>query len=76
MKKFRVGVKNNYNIQKVTKMIKGNFKSISYEIYEVNGPLDFKMEFISRNDAKEFIDKYVVSAYDNLINLQIKNLNK
>jgi len=74
MNKIRVNVKSYYNIEKVTKMIKGNFPTIMYEIYEVNGPQNFKMEFISRKDAKEFIDNYVISAYDNLINSQIKTL--
>jgi hypothetical protein len=43
-------------------------------VYEVSGPSNFKMEFISRKDAKEFIDNYVISAYENLINLQIETL--
>jgi hypothetical protein len=74
MRKFRVNVKSYYNIQKITKMIKGNFPTINYEVYEVSGPSNFKMEFISRKDAKEFIDNYVISAYENLINLQIETL--
>ena len=50
-----------YEIKKVRRFMRmksENFESIKYEVYKVTGPNKFKRYFVSRKDAKLFIDGY------------------
>lgn len=61
MSKSKVNVKSNYQIKKVRKVMKmkdNNFEPATYEVYKVSGPNGFKKYFVSRKDAKAFIDGY------------------
>lgn len=60
MSKKNVSVKRNYTINKVRKVMRmkdNNFEPAAYEIYKVTGPNKFKKYFVSRKDAKAYIDK-------------------
>lgn len=61
MSKSKVNVKNQYVIKKVQKVMRmkdNNFEPANYEIFKVTGPNKFKKYFVSRKDAKAFIDTY------------------
>jgi len=61
MSKSKVNVKKNYEIKKVRKVMRmkdNGFNPATYEVYKVSGPNGFKKYFVSRKDAKVFIDKY------------------
>ncbi len=60
MSKSKVNIKKNYEISKVRKVMKmkdNNFESATYEIFKVSGPRGIKKYFVSRKDAKAYIDK-------------------
>jgi hypothetical protein len=62
MSKSKVNVKKNYSIKKVNRVMRmkdNNFEPATYEIYKVSGPNKFVKYFVSRKDAKDFIDGYV-----------------
>jgi hypothetical protein len=71
MRKF---IKSNYKINKVTKVIKS--ADVTYEVYEVTGPDNFKKDFISSKEAKSYIADFVELKYNSVIDYQIKHLNK
>ena len=61
MKKSKVNVKSNYDIKKVKRVMRmknEGFEPISFEVFKVSGPNKFKKYFVSRKDAKSFIDNY------------------
>ena len=61
MKKSKVNVKSNYDIKKVKRVMKmksEGFEPTSFEVFKVSGPNKFKKYFVSRKDAKSFIDNY------------------
>ena len=61
MKKSKVNVKSNYDIKKVKRVMRmknEGFEPISFEVFKVSGPNKFKKYFVSRKDAKLFIDNY------------------
>jgi hypothetical protein len=61
MSKSKVNVKNQYVIKKVQKVMRfkdNNFEPATYEIFKVSGPNGIKKYFVSRKDAKAFVDKY------------------
>lgn len=60
MSKSKVNVKSKYIIKKVRKVMKmkdNNFEPATYEIYKVSGPNGVKKYFVSRKDAKAYVDK-------------------
>jgi hypothetical protein len=60
MSKSKVNIKKNYEIKKIRKVMKmkdNNFEPATYEIFKVTGPNKFKKYFVSRTDAKSYIDK-------------------
>ena len=60
MSKSKVNVKNQYVIKKVQKVMRfkdNNFEPATYEIFKVSGPNGIKKYFVSRKDAKTYIDK-------------------
>ena len=60
MSKSKVNVKKNYEIKKVRKVMRmkdNNFEPATYEIFKVTGPNKFKKYFVSRKDAKAYVDK-------------------
>lgn len=61
MSKSKVNVKSKYIIKKVRKVMRfkeNNFEPATYEIFKVSGPNGLKKYFVSRKDAKDFIDGY------------------
>jgi hypothetical protein len=61
MSKSKLNVKSNYSIKKVKRVMrmKGeDFEPTTFEVFKVSGPNKFKKYFVSRKDAKSFIDKY------------------
>ena len=61
MSKSKVNVKSKYIIKKVHKVMRfkdNNFEPATYEIFKVSGPNGLKKYFVSRKDAKDFIDGY------------------
>ena len=61
MRKSKVNVKNQYIIKKVQKVMRmkdNNFEPATYEIFKVTGPKKFVKYFVSRKDAKAFVDSY------------------
>jgi len=61
MSKSKLNVKSNYSIKKVKRVMrmKGeDFEPTTFEVYKVSGPNKFKKYFVSRKDAKSFIDSY------------------
>ena len=61
MSKSKVNVKSNYDIKKVKRVMKmksEGFEPTSFEVFKVTGPNKFKKYFVSRKDAKSFIDNY------------------
>ena len=61
MKKSKVNVKSNYDIKKVKRVMRmknEGFEPISFEVFKVSGPNKFKKYFVSRKDAKSFIENY------------------
>ena len=61
MSKSKLNVKSNYSIKKVKRVMrmKGeDFEPTTFEVFKVSGPNKFKKYFVSRKDAKAFIDKY------------------
>ena len=59
--KSKENVKSNYSIKKVKRVMrmKGeDFEPTTFEVFKVSGPNKFKKYFVSRKDAKSFIDKY------------------
>jgi len=61
MSKSKVNVKNQYIIKKVQKVMRfkdNNFKPANYEIFKVTGPNKLVKYFVSRKDAKAFVDSY------------------
>ena len=59
--KSKVNVKSNYDIKKVKRVMRmknEGFEPISFEVFKVSGPNKFKKYFVSRKDAKSFIDGY------------------
>ena len=59
--KSKVNVKSNYSIKKVKRVMRmksENFEPTTFEVYKVSGPKGFKKYFVSRKDAKSFIDGY------------------
>jgi len=60
MSKSKVNVKKNYEIKKVRKVMRmkdNNFEPATYEIFKVTGPNKFKKYFVSKTDAKAYVDK-------------------
>lgn len=55
MSKSKFSIK---KVRKVMRMKDNNFEPATYEIYKVSGPKGFKKYFVSRKDAKDFIDGY------------------
>lgn len=61
MSKSKLNVKSNYSIKKVKRVMRmksEGFKPTTFEVYKVSGPRGFKKYFVSRKDAKLFIDNY------------------
>ena len=61
MSKSKLNVKSNYDIKKVKRVMKmksEGFEPTSFEVFKVSGPNKFKKYFVSRKDAKSFIDNY------------------
>jgi hypothetical protein len=61
MSKSKLNVKSNYSIKKVKRVMrmKGeDFEPTTFEVFKVSGPNKFKKYFVSRKDAKSFIDSY------------------
>ena len=61
MSKSKLNVKSNYDIKKVKRVMKmksEGFEPTSFEVFKVTGPNKFKKYFVSRKDAKSFIDNY------------------
>ena len=59
--KSKVNVKSNYDIKKVKRVMRmknEGFEPISFEVFKVSGPNKFKKYFVSRKDAKFFIENY------------------
>lgn len=60
MSKSKVNVKSNYDIKKVKRVMRmksENFEPATFEVFKVSGPNKFKKYFVSRKDAKSYIDK-------------------
>jgi len=63
MRKSKVNVKSNYDIKKVKRVMRmksegWQFEPATFEVFKVTGPNKFKKYFVSRKDAKSFIDSY------------------
>jgi hypothetical protein len=61
MSKSKLNVKSNYDIKKVKRVMRmknEGFEPTSFEVFKVTGPNSFKKYFVSRKDAKSFIDNY------------------
>lgn len=61
MSKSKSNVKSNYDIKKVKRVMRmksEDFEPTTFEVYKVSGPNKFKKYFVSRKDAKSFIDGY------------------
>ena len=61
MSKSKLNVKSNYDIKKVKRVMKmksEGFEPTTFEVFKVSGPNNFKKYFVSRKDAKLFIDNY------------------
>ena len=68
-----VSVKAKYKISKVLKSIqRKNYEPIFYEVWEVNGPKNFYMEFISQKEARQYISEYCNTAYEKILYPHIK----
>ena len=74
MSKSKLNVKSNYSIKKVKRVMRmksEGFEPATFEVFKVSGPNKFKKYFVSRKDAKSFIDSYT----DNKMTLGIvKNI--
>ena len=60
MSKSKLNVKSNYDIKKVKRVMRmknEGFEPTSFEVFKVSGPNKFKKYFVSRKDAKSYIDK-------------------
>ena len=89
MSKSKVNIKKNYEIKKVKRVMKmksEDFVPTAFEVYKVTGPNKFKKYFVSRKDAKAYIDKMtdtkmlVVDAFREIqrlanMKLPIKTIN-
>ena len=61
MSKSKLNVKSKYSIKKVKRVMRMKseyFEPTTFEVFKVSGPNKFKKYFVSRKDAKSFIDKY------------------
>jgi hypothetical protein len=61
MSKSKLNVKSKYSIKKVKRVMRmksEDFEPTTFEVFKVSGPNKFKKYFVSRKDAKSFIDKY------------------
>ena len=59
MSKSKVNVKSNYDIKKVKRVMRmksESFEPTTFEVFKVTGPNKFKKYFVSRKDAKSYID--------------------
>jgi hypothetical protein len=80
MSKSKVNVKSKYEIKKVRRVLRmksEGFVPATFEVYKVSGPKGFKKYFVSRKDAKQFIDGYTdtkmtLGIVKNIMN-EIKN---
>jgi hypothetical protein len=89
MSKSKVNIKKNYEIKKVKRVMRvreENYVPATFEVYKVTGPNKFKKYFVSRKDAKAYIDKMtdnkmlVVDAFREIqrlanMKLPIKTIN-
>ena len=61
MSKSKLNIKSKYSIKKVKRVMRmksEDFEPTTFEVFKVSGPNKFKKYFVSRKDAKAFIDKY------------------
>ena len=61
MSKSKLNIKSKYSIKKVKRVMRmksEDFEPTTFEVFKVSGPNKFKKYFVSRKDAKSFIDKY------------------
>jgi hypothetical protein len=61
MSKSKLNVKSKYSIKKVKRVMRmksEDFEPTTFEVFKVSGPNKFKKYFVSRKDAKSFIDSY------------------
>lgn len=59
--KSKLNTKSLYEIKKVKRVMRmksEDFEPTTFEVYKVSGPRGFKKYFVSRKDAKLFIDNY------------------
>ena len=59
--KSKLNQKSLYEIKKVKRVMRmksEGFEPTSFEVYKVSGPNKFRKYFVSRKDAKSFIDGY------------------
>ena len=59
--KSKLNTKSLYEIKKVKRVMRmksEGFEPTSFEVYKVSGPNKFRKYFVSRKDAKSFIDGY------------------
>ena len=59
--KVKENVKSNYSIKKVKRVMRmksEGFEPTTFEVYKVSGPNKFRKYFVSRKDAKSFVDSY------------------
>jgi hypothetical protein len=89
MSKSKVNIKKNYEIKKVKRVMRvkeEKYVPTTFEVYKVTGPNKFKKYFVSRKDAKAYIDKMtdnkmlVVDAFREIqrlanMKLPIKTIN-
>lgn len=76
MSKSKVNVKSNYDIKKVKRVMRmksEDFEPITFEVFKVSGPNKFKKYFVSRKDAKSYIDtmtdtKMTIGIVKNIMN--------
>ena len=61
MSKSKLNQKSLYEIKKVKRVMRmksEGFEPTTFEVYKVSGPNKFRKYFVSRKDAKSFIDGY------------------
>lgn len=61
MSKSKLNIKKNYEIKKVRRVMRvksEGFVPTTFEVYKVTGPNKLRKYFVSRKDAKAFVDKY------------------
>jgi hypothetical protein len=76
MSKSKVNVKSNYDIKKVKRVMRmksEDFEPTTFEVFKVTGPNKFKKYFVSRKDAKSYIDtmtdtKMTIGIVKNIMN--------